>query len=140
MATGGSAKSRKISSLTPPTGNGGGSRSPRTIRIRQDASVKTAEPAVAVARDHVIDRVAHHPWDEVKDPCPLPARKLSCDAQHGFGLYITLPLPHKRKGNWAISIDAELLSQRTSLGQLDWDEAKIAAAITFAHEAAAARA
>ena len=33
-----------------------------------------------------------------------------------------------------IRIDAELLSERTSLGQLDRNEAKIAAAITFAHE------
>ena len=39
-----------------------------------------------------------------------------------------------------IRIDAELLSERTSLGQLDRNEAKIAAAITFAHEPAAARA
>ena len=39
-----------------------------------------------------------------------------------------------------IRIDAELLSKRTSLGQLHRNEAKIAAAITFAHEAAAARA
>jgi hypothetical protein len=36
-----------------------------------------AEPEVAVARDHVIDRVPHHPWDEVKDPCPLPAWRLA---------------------------------------------------------------
>jgi hypothetical protein len=35
----------------------GGSRWPRTIRIRQDASVTTAEPAIAVARDQVIDHV-----------------------------------------------------------------------------------
>ena len=44
------------------------------------------------------------------------------------------------KGIRVIRIDAELLSERTSLGQLDRNEAKIAAAITFAHEAAAARA
>src|SRR6476661_8256548 len=49
----------------------GGSRWPRTIRIRQDASVTTAEPAIAVALDQVIDRVADHPWDELEDPCPL---------------------------------------------------------------------
>src|SRR5260370_21387752 len=65
---------------------GGGSRWPRTIRIRLDASVTTAEPAIAVARDQVIDRVADHPWDELEDPCPLPARKLARDAQRGFGL------------------------------------------------------
>ena len=47
---------------------------------------------------------------------------------------------HERKGIRAIRIDAELLSERTSLGQLDRNEAKIAAVITFAHEAAAARA
>ena len=37
-----------------------------------------------------------------------------------------------------IGIDAELLSERTSLGQLDRNEAKIAAAVKFAYEAAAA--
>jgi hypothetical protein len=58
---------------------------PRTIRIRQDASVTTAEPAIAVARDQVIDRVADHPSDEVEDPCPLPARKLARNAQRGLG-------------------------------------------------------
>jgi hypothetical protein len=40
-----------------PESSRGGSRWPRTIRIRQDASVTTAEPAIAVARDQVIDRV-----------------------------------------------------------------------------------
>jgi hypothetical protein len=30
-----------------------------------------ASPAIAVARDQVIDRVADHPWDELDDPCPL---------------------------------------------------------------------
>ena len=54
-----------------------GSPWPRAIRIRQDASVTTAEPAIAVARDQVIDRIADHPWDEVEDPCPLPARKFA---------------------------------------------------------------
>jgi hypothetical protein len=54
--------------------------------------------------------------------------------------YMGLAVRHERKGIRAISIDAELLSERTSLGQLDRHEAKIAAAITFAHEAAAARA
>src|SRR5262249_7587850 len=39
---------------------GGGSHWPRTIRIRQDASVPTTEPAIAIARDQVIDRVADH--------------------------------------------------------------------------------
>ena len=118
----------------------GGSRWPRTIRIRQDASVTTAEPAIAVARDQVIDRVADHPWDELEDPCPLPARKLARNAQHGFGFYIGLAARQEGKGIRVIRIDAELLSQRTSLGQLDRNKAKIAAAITFAHEAAAARA
>src|SRR5215475_1591272 len=42
----------------------GGSRWPLAIRIRQDASVTTAKPAIAVARDQVIYRVAGHPWDE----------------------------------------------------------------------------
>src|ERR1700731_587656 len=117
-----------------------GSPWPRAIRIRQDASVTTAEPAIAVARDQAIDRIADHPWDEVEDPCPLPARKLARNAQRGFGFYIGLAVRHERKGIRAISIDAELLSERTSLGQLDRNEAKIAAAITFADEAAAARA
>jgi hypothetical protein len=34
------------------------SRWPRTIRIRQDASVTTAKPPVAISRNQVIDRVA----------------------------------------------------------------------------------
>ena len=79
-------------------------------------------------------------WDEVQDPCPLPPRKLARNAQRRFGFYIGLAVGHKRKGIRAIKIDAELLSERTSLGQLDRSEAKLAAAVTFAHEAAAARA
>src|ERR1700682_1629725 len=51
----------------------------RTIRIRQDASVTTAEPAIAVARDQIIDRVADHPWDELEDPCSL---QTSTHARH----------------------------------------------------------
>ena len=58
----------------------------------------------------------------------------------GFGFYIGLAVRHERKGIRAIRIDAELLSERTSLGQLDRNEAKLAAAITCADEAAAARA
>ena len=118
----------------------GVSRWPRTIRIRQDASVTTAEPAIAVACDQVIDCVADRPGDKVKKPCPLSPRKLARDAQHGFGFYVGLSVRHERKGIRAIRIDAELLSKRTSLGQLHRNEAKIAAAITFVHEAAAARA
>ena len=57
-----------------------------------------------------------------------------------FGFYIGLAVRQEGKGTREIRIDAELLSERTSLGQLDRNEAKIAAAITFAHEAAAARA
>src|SRR3977135_312644 len=110
------------------------------MRIRQDASVTTAEPTIAVARDQVIGRVADHPWDEVEDPCPLPARTLPRNARRGVGRYIGLAGRHERKGIRAIRIDAELLSERTSLGQLHRNEAKIAAAITFAHEAAATRA
>jgi hypothetical protein len=68
----------------------GGSRWPRAIRIRQDASVTTAEPTIPVARDQAIDRVADHPWDEVDDPCPLSVRNLARDAQRGFGFYIGL--------------------------------------------------
>ena len=100
---------------------------------------QTAEPTIAVARDQVIDRVADHPWDEVEDPCPLPARKPARNAQRGFGFYIGLAVSHERKGIRAIRIDAELLSERTSLGQLDRNEAKIASAITFADEAVTAR-
>ena len=110
------------------------------IRIRQHASVTTAEPAIAVARDQVIDRVADHPWYEVKEPRPLPVRKLARNTQHGFGFYKGLAVFHERKGIRAIRIDAKLLSERTSFGQLHRNEAKIAAAITFVHEAAAARA
>ncbi len=65
--------------IVPPSR--GGSRWPRTIRIRQDASVTTAEPAIAVARDQVIDRVADHPWDELEDPCPLPEARAQCAAR-----------------------------------------------------------
>ena len=39
-----------------------------------------------------------------------------------------------------LRIDAELLRERTSLSQLDRNEAKRATAITFADEAATARA
>jgi hypothetical protein len=117
-----------------------GSRWPRTIRIRQDASVTTAEPTIAVARDPVIDCVADRPWDKVEDPSPLPARKLARNAQDGFRFYIAVTVRHEREGIRAIRIYAELLGRRTSLRQLDWNEAKIAAAITFADEAAAARA
>src|ERR1700726_1302507 len=118
----------------------GGSRWPRTIRIRQDASVTTAEPAIAVARDQVIDRVADPPWDELEDPCPLPTRKLARNAQHGFGFYIGLAARQEGKGIRGIRIDAELLSERTSLGQLDRNDAKITAAVTFAQEGAGGRA
>jgi len=110
------------------------------IRIRHDASVTAAEPGIAVARDQVIDRVADHRWDELEDPRPLPARKLARNAQHGLGFYIGLAVRQEGKGTRAIRIDAEQLSERTSLGQLDRNEAKIAAAITFADKAAAARA
>jgi hypothetical protein len=82
------------------------------------------KPAIAVAGDQVIDFVADHPWDEVKKPCPLPPRKLARDAQHGFEFYIGLSVRHERKGIRAIRIDAELLSKRTSLGQLYRNERK----------------
>ena len=54
--------------------------------------------------------------------------------------FIGLAVRHERKGIRTIRIDAKLLSERTSLGQLHRDEAEIAAVITFVHEAAAARA
>jgi len=86
---------------------------------RTSDSVPRGQPAPSailpqsVARDQVIDRVADHPWDEVEDPCPLPARKLARNAQRGFGFYIGLAGRHERKGIRAIRIDAELLSERT---------------------------
>jgi hypothetical protein len=46
-------------------------------------------------------------------------RGSSRNAQRGFGFYIGLAVGHERKGIRAIRIDAELLSERTSLGQLD---------------------
>ena len=92
------------------------------------------------ARDQVIDRVADHPWDELEDPCPLPARKLARNAQHSLGFYIALTVRDKGKRIWAIRIDPELVSERTSLGQLNRNETKMASTITFAHEMAAARA
>jgi hypothetical protein len=55
----------------------------------------------------------------------MPARKLARNPQRGFGLYTGLAVRHKRKGIRAIRIDAELLSERTSLGQLDRNEARI---------------
>ena len=48
--------------------------------------------------------------------------------------------PGRSPRNPGDQIDAELLSDRKSLGQLDRNEPKIAAAITFAQEGAAARA
>ena len=62
------------------------------------------------------------------------------NAQGGFGFYVGLALRHKGKGIRTLRIDAELLRERTSLGQLDRNEAKIATAIMFAYEAASARA
>ena len=61
-------------------------------------------------------------------------------ARPSHRFYIGLAARQEGNGIRVIRIDAELLSERTSLGQLDRNEAKIAAAITFAHEAASARA
>src|ERR1700675_1050460 len=119
--------------IVPPTR--GGSRWPRTIRIRQDASVTTAKPAIAVARDQVIDRVADHPWDELEDPCPPPARKLTQCAARPRILHRPGRSP-RRQMNPVNQDRCRALSEGTSLGQLDRNEAKIAAAIRFAHEAA----
>ena len=79
--TGTELKSNNASARRHRPAVSGGSRWPRTIRIRQDASVTTAEPAIAVARDQVIDRVADHPWDELEDPCPLPEARAQCAAR-----------------------------------------------------------
>jgi len=61
-------------------------------------NVTTAEPAIAVARDQFIDGVADYPWDEVKEPCPLPVRKLARNVQHSLGFYIGLAVRYERKG------------------------------------------
>src|SRR5260370_42664805 len=116
-----------------------GSCRPRTIQSRQHASVTAAEPAIAVARDPVIDGVADRPWDEVEDPGPAPAGKRARDAQHGFGFHIAVAGRQERKRLRAVRIDPELLGEGTSLGQLHWNEAKIAAGITVAAQAPAAR-
>jgi len=68
----------------------GGSRWPRAIRIQQDASVTTAKPAIAVARDQVIYRVAGHPWDEWEDHVHYQRGSLARNAQHGFRFWIGL--------------------------------------------------
>ena len=79
--------------------------------------------------------------DEVKEPCPLPVREARAQcAAHSFGFYIGLAVRDQCKRIRAIRIDAELFCQRASFGQLHRSEAKIAAATTFAHETAAARA
>ena len=52
---------------------------------------------------------------EVKEPCPLPVRKLARNAQHSFGFYIGLAVRYGRKGIWAIRIDAELLREKDFL-------------------------
>ena len=52
----------------------------------------------------------------------------------------SLTVRDEGKGIRAIRIDPELVSERTSLGQLNWNETKIASTITLAHEIAAARA
>jgi hypothetical protein len=143
--TGTELKSRNAASCSQPAPGAivpqsrGGSRWPRTIRIREDASGTTAEPAIAVARDQVIDRVADHLWDELEDPCPLPARKRAQCAARPRILHRPGRSP-RRQMNPGNQDRCRALSEGTSLGQLDRNEAKIAAAIRFAHEAAAARA
>src|SRR5262249_29242787 len=116
------------------------SRWPRTIRSRQHANITPAKPAIAVARDQVVDRVADLARDEVEHPRPLPVRKLAGNAQRGFGFDIGPAGRDEREGTRAVGIDAELFGERTTLGQLDRNVAKVAAAITFANETATARA
>jgi hypothetical protein len=53
----------------------------------------------------------------MEDPCPLPARKLARNAQHGFGFYIGLAARQEGKGIRVITIDAER-------GQLDRNDRK----------------
>src|SRR5262249_49687317 len=113
---------------------------PRTIQIRQHASITAAKPAIAVARDQVINCVADPPRDEVEHPCPLPVRKLARNAQRRFGFYIGVAGRDEREGIRAVGIDAELLGERTSLGQLDRDVANVAAPSPLADETAPARA
>src|SRR5262249_41969909 len=97
-------------------------------------------PAIAVARDQVINCVADPPRDEVEHPCPLPVRKLARNAQRRFGLYIGVAGRDEGEGIRAVGIDAKLLGERASFGQLDRNIAKVTAAIPFADETAAARA
>src|SRR5262249_2067940 len=58
----------------------------------------------------------------------------------GFGLNIGVASRDECEGIRAVRIDAELLGERTALGQLDRNVAKVAAAIASADEAATARA
>ena len=76
----------------------------------------------------------------MEHPRPLPVRKLARNAQRGFGFDIGLAGRDEREGIRAVRIDAELFGERTTLGQLDRNVAKVAAAITFADETATARA
>jgi hypothetical protein len=73
-------------------------------------SVTTAEPAIAVARDQVIDRVADHPWDEVEDPCPPPARSSRATRSAASDLHSLDRSPRMQRNPG----DAELLSERTA--------------------------
>jgi hypothetical protein len=78
----------------------------------------TNDPNSAGCKRHdgqVIDRVADHPWDELEDLCPLPARKPARNAQHGLEFCIGLAVRQEGKGTRAIRIDAELLREGTSL-------------------------
>ena len=104
-----------------------------TTNDPHSAGCKRRDGRTSDSGDQIIDRVADHPWDEVKEPCPLPARKLACNAQPGFRFCIRLAICHERKGIRMIRIDDDLLSELTSLGQLHRNEAKIAAGITFAY-------
>jgi len=135
---GGRARSCPRFRLGPARSRQARLRWPRTIGSGQHASVPTAKPTIAIARNQFIECVADPPRGEVEHPCPLPVRKLARNAQRSFGFYIGLAGRDEREGIRAVGIDAELLSKRTSLGQLDRNVAKVAAAITSADETATA--
>src|SRR5262249_46170118 len=116
----------------------GESQGPRTIWVRYETNLATAEPSVAVARDPVIDLVTYQRWNEVDWVDRPPKRKLSGNAQRGFGPYKSLAVRYEREGIRVVRIDGELLGERTPVGRLNCDEAEVTATVTFAYETAAA--
>ena len=66
--------------------------------LRQDASVTTAEPAIAVARDRVIDHVVDHPQDEVEDPFQCQRGSVRGMRSTDLDFYIALAVRQEGKG------------------------------------------